>query len=161
MKHRWSKGKKEGGKLPNGEKIIFLKVGGRTSAVVPSVQKKTGAVAADVKEESEDAKVKEEDDDTKGNEKSTGRIRKEVKTENTSVTNGLTTKRKGRNVAGSKESDVDEDEVMDEVKSKGRAIKKQKTADSKKPITVSKKATINSDKKETAGRRRSTRLSGA
>jgi formamidopyrimidine-DNA glycosylase len=48
MKHRWGKGKKDGGKLPNGAKITFLKVGGRTSAVVPSVQKKTGAVAGDV-----------------------------------------------------------------------------------------------------------------
>jgi hypothetical protein len=51
MKHRWGKGKKDGGKLPNGAKITFLKVGGRTSAVVPSVQKKTGAVAGDVDSE--------------------------------------------------------------------------------------------------------------
>ncbi|KAL9090886.1 MAG: hypothetical protein Q9165_005094 [Trypethelium subeluteriae] len=49
MKHRWGKGKEDGGRLPNGERIIHLKVGGRTSAVVPSVQKKTGAVAADFK----------------------------------------------------------------------------------------------------------------
>ncbi|OMP88113.1 Formamidopyrimidine-DNA glycosylase [Diplodia seriata] len=48
MKHRWGKGKKDANKLPNGAKITFLKVGGRTSAVVPSVQKKTGAVAGDV-----------------------------------------------------------------------------------------------------------------
>jgi formamidopyrimidine-DNA glycosylase len=37
--------------LPNGEKIIHLTVGGRTSCVVPSVQKKTGAVAGDIKKE--------------------------------------------------------------------------------------------------------------
>ena len=47
MKHRWGKGKQDN-KLPNGAKIIFLTVGGRTSAVVPSVQKKTGPVAGDV-----------------------------------------------------------------------------------------------------------------
>ncbi|KAK0659893.1 Formamidopyrimidine-DNA glycosylase [Lasiodiplodia hormozganensis] len=47
MKHRWGKGKKDANKLPNGASITFLKVGGRTSAVVPSVQKKTGAVAGD------------------------------------------------------------------------------------------------------------------
>jgi hypothetical protein len=35
--------------LPNGSEIVFLTVGGRTSAVVPSVQKKTGPVAGDVK----------------------------------------------------------------------------------------------------------------
>jgi hypothetical protein len=44
MRHR------KAGKLPTGEKIILLKVGGRTSAVVPSLQKKTGAVAGDVDE---------------------------------------------------------------------------------------------------------------
>lgn len=54
MKHRWGKGKKDGGKLPNGAKITFLKVGGRTSAVVPSVQKKTGAVAGDISNNGED-----------------------------------------------------------------------------------------------------------
>lgn len=49
FKHRWGKGKKnQPSVLPNGEKVVFLTVGGRTSAVVPSVQKKTGAVAKDV-----------------------------------------------------------------------------------------------------------------
>ncbi|KAL4933889.1 putative formamidopyrimidine-DNA glycosylase [Aspergillus undulatus] len=52
FKHRWSKGKKnKTSTLPNGDAITFLTVGGRTSAVVPSVQKKTGPVAGDVKEE--------------------------------------------------------------------------------------------------------------
>lgn len=48
MKHRWKKGSKESSTLPTGEKIIHLTVGGRTSAVVPSLQKKTGAVAGDI-----------------------------------------------------------------------------------------------------------------
>ena len=48
MKYRWDKGKKSANILPNGEKITHLTVGGRTSAIVPSLQKKTGAVAADV-----------------------------------------------------------------------------------------------------------------
>ena len=52
FKHRWGKGKKnQPSVLPNGEKIVFLTVGGRTSAVVPSVQKKTGAVSKDVSDE--------------------------------------------------------------------------------------------------------------
>ncbi|KAI9825581.1 MAG: hypothetical protein M1826_006971 [Phylliscum demangeonii] len=46
MKHRWGKGKKEK-KLPTGETVKFVTVGGRTSAFVPSVQQKTGPVAAD------------------------------------------------------------------------------------------------------------------
>lgn len=66
MKYRWSKGKKDANILPNGAKITFLKVGGRTSAIVPSVQKKTGAVAGDISENvsedemSVDAEIKEE-----------------------------------------------------------------------------------------------------
>ncbi|KAJ5983439.1 Ribosomal protein S13-like H2TH [Penicillium waksmanii] len=43
FKHRWGKGKKnQSSALPNGDKITFITVGGRTSAVVPAVQKKTG-----------------------------------------------------------------------------------------------------------------------
>lgn len=53
FKHRWGKGKKnQPSVLPNGDKITFLTVGGRTSAVVPAVQKKTGTVAKDVDEDS-------------------------------------------------------------------------------------------------------------
>lgn len=52
FKHRWGKGKKtQPAVLPNGAKITFITVGGRTSAVVPSVQKKTGAVAKDIDDE--------------------------------------------------------------------------------------------------------------
>ena len=52
FKHRWGKGKKDSkNQLPNGARIVFMTVGGRTSAVVPSVQKKTGKVAGDVKKE--------------------------------------------------------------------------------------------------------------
>ncbi|KAL7622310.1 hypothetical protein AAE478_007814 [Parahypoxylon ruwenzoriense] len=52
--HRWGKGKKDSPTtLPNGDKITFLTVGGRTSCVVPSVQKKRGRTTVDdVKEES-------------------------------------------------------------------------------------------------------------
>lgn len=57
--HRWGKGKKNQSQiLPNGDKVIFLTVGGRTSAVVPAVQKKTSPVKKDVSEE-----VSEEEQD--------------------------------------------------------------------------------------------------
>lgn len=65
FKYRWNKGKKDAPqKLPNGEKITFITVGGRTSAVVPSVQKKTGPVSKDVK--SEDLETGSNGDDKKG-----------------------------------------------------------------------------------------------
>jgi formamidopyrimidine-DNA glycosylase len=59
--YRWGKGKKDHPTtLPTGEKIVFLTVGGRTSCVVPSLQKKTGrATISDTKEEVE---AKEEDE---------------------------------------------------------------------------------------------------
>lgn len=56
MKYRWDKGKKDANVLPNGEKIVHLKVGGRTSAIVPKVQKKTAAVAGDVDEDGTESK---------------------------------------------------------------------------------------------------------
>ena len=60
--HRWGKGKKDAPKkLPNGDRIVFLTVGGRTSAVVPSRQKKTGAVAADVERKGEGEGEEEEE----------------------------------------------------------------------------------------------------
>lgn len=52
FKHRWDKGKKNSpSRVASGAKIEFVTVGGRTSALVPSVQKKTGPVAGDVKHE--------------------------------------------------------------------------------------------------------------
>ncbi|KAK7953842.1 formamidopyrimidine-DNA glycosylase [Apiospora saccharicola] len=53
--HRWGKGKKDASTtLPTGEKIVFITVGGRTSCVVPSVQRKTGKATVSItKEESE------------------------------------------------------------------------------------------------------------
>jgi formamidopyrimidine-DNA glycosylase len=68
FKHRWGKGKKDKVMaMPNGAKITFLTVGGRTSCVVPSVQKKTGAVAGDVDEK--DAKKS-----SKGSKKKAGPV---------------------------------------------------------------------------------------
>ena len=93
MKYRWDKGKKDGNVLPNGEKIVHLKVGGRTSAVVPSRQKKTAAVAGDVdpaelddekpakgqKRKSKPAEDEgEEDEDEKPAPKKAGRGRKKA-----------------------------------------------------------------------------------
>ncbi len=64
FKHRWDKGKKDQkNELPNGEKIVHITVGGRTSAVVPSLQKKTGPVAGDVKSEDIDGDISHESEE--------------------------------------------------------------------------------------------------
>ncbi|KAK2596671.1 hypothetical protein QQS21_006246 [Conoideocrella luteorostrata] len=50
--HRWGKGDKgAAGKLPNGEKLAFITVGGRTSCYAPGIQKKTGQVVPGAKAE--------------------------------------------------------------------------------------------------------------
>ncbi|KAK1759484.1 Formamidopyrimidine-DNA glycosylase N-terminal domain-containing protein [Echria macrotheca] len=50
--HRWGKGSKGAAShLPNGEKLAFVTVGGRTSCYAPGVQKKTGRVVPGIKEE--------------------------------------------------------------------------------------------------------------
>ncbi|KAL8649463.1 MAG: hypothetical protein Q9210_004385, partial [Variospora velana] len=62
FKYRWGKGKKDDPRrLPSGEKIKFLTVGGRTSAVVPSVQRKTGGVARDIVDDDDDEGEEEEE----------------------------------------------------------------------------------------------------
>ena len=77
FKHRWGKGKKDAPKtLPNGEKITFLTVGGRTSCVVLSVQKKSGPVAGDLKENEKVADGEEAGDAKESTAKGRGRKRK-------------------------------------------------------------------------------------
>jgi len=50
--YRWGKGAKDSlARLPNGEKLAFVTVGGRTSCYAPGVQKKSGRIAPGVKEE--------------------------------------------------------------------------------------------------------------
>jgi formamidopyrimidine-DNA glycosylase len=93
MKYRWDKGKKASNVLPNGEKIVHLTVGGRTSAVVPSRQKKTAAAAGDIGSDEADSKPakgrkrksKDEDEDSADEEeapamKKGGRGRKKAET---------------------------------------------------------------------------------
>ena len=77
FKHRWGKGKKDSvDRLPSGEKIVYITVGGRTSAVVPSLQKKTGPVAGDVKAEDAD-----DDEEEGGDRRKTGKAGKKRKAE--------------------------------------------------------------------------------
>ncbi|KAI5369125.1 putative ribosomal protein S13-like, H2TH [Septoria linicola] len=102
MKYRWDKGKKGNvNKLPSGNKIEHITVGGRTSAFVPAVQKKTAAVAGDVDSGGE-ARA--------GNAPAKGRKRK-VKEEE------------------KEEEDEDEEEVMPATKSRGKKVKTETHAE--------------------------------
>ena len=136
MKYRWDKGKKTGGKLPNGAKITFLTVGGRTSAVVPSVQKKTAAVAGDVSEGASD--------ESEGGE-AEAKPKKSVKRKTKAETNGdaeeagnttaATRPRRGR-----KQVDYEVKDESEEGEEKVPAPKKQKTATTSKKATPKKTA---------------------
>lgn len=116
MKYRWDKGKKDSNTLPNGEKIVHLKVGGRTSAIVPSVQKKTAAVAGDVENEVLDDGEDEED-------------KKKPK---------RGSKRKSK--AAAAEEDESEEEVMPVKKTRGKKAEtepEEKAVDEAKPARKS------------------------
>ena len=119
MMHRWGKGKKNGGKLPNGARITFLKVGGRTSAVVPSVQKKTGAVAGDVSEYANGAEESEEDSKPKRSNKRKATVKEEDQDGEEEVTKpkAATTKRAKKKAVKSEEED-DEDTAQSNAKAK-------------------------------------------
>lgn len=89
FKHRWGKGKKnQPSALPNGDKIIFVTVGGRTSAVVPAVQKKSGTV--------------EKDEDTSGTTK-----RKRVKEESDSEAEAKPAKSRSTNRKSTVKEEID------------------------------------------------------
>ena len=152
FKYRWGKGKKDAPtSLPNGAKMTFLKVGGRTSCVVPSVQKKTGAVAADIdgqeKEESE-----EDEEDSKTKKKSAVKKTKAiaVNTKSPKPINGKGTKRKAKVVKEETEEEEDEEdeeeeedeesevEVKPKSRKKAKVVKKEEGSDGHEVLKESK-----------------------
>lgn len=119
MKYRWDKGKKDSNVLPNGEKIVHLKVGGRTSAIVPSVQKKTAAVAGDV----DSADVSEAEKPVKGRKRKVKSGEDEdEEPEEKPVAKKAATKGKGKTKAVKAETDEEDvhggAEAADDVKTK-------------------------------------------
>ena len=178
MRHRWGKGKEDGGRLPNGDKIIFLKVGGRTSAVVPSVQKKTGPVTADVSKDANDTEEGEEDDEGKKAKKTTkqrGNVANaKAKAKSLKVTTLSKTPKRGRKK--SQQEKIEEEDEEDEADSEDEveeppAKKKQKGAintESRNGTQHKGKKTEKPEPKSTPikkensqGRRRSARMSNA
>lgn len=159
FKHRWGKGKKDSAsELPNGAKIVFLTVGGRTSCVVPSMQKKTGPVAKDIDDAvDEDAEVDvDEAKPIKTENTSKPRSRKNTvkqppKPEETSPTNGEVMAEKPSTPASKKRKST----TKPETDTKKVEDKKQKTKAESHVDGI-----VNQAKAETNGRRRSTRASG-
>lgn len=177
FKHRWGKGKKDDPQqLPNGEKIKFITVGGRTSAIVPSVQKKTGAVAGDIgSDEDEETKKSKstkrkspakEAEDTEAEVKSDKKSRKTSKSKKAAVEKeapidddpeqandtSLPTRNKGSSSKKPKGDVKTENGTSPSDAAKGKSPRMQKTAKAAAAADVV---------KETNGRRRSARVSAA
>ena len=107
FKHRWGKGKKDSSTtLPNGSKFVYLTVGGRTSCVVPSVQKKTGPVAGDVKDE---AGIEDADGERKAKSKDGKKVSRAKKEE----TDAEDVKPAKKSLKGKKRTVETEDEELD------------------------------------------------
>ncbi|KAI0155297.1 formamidopyrimidine-DNA glycosylase [Xylariaceae sp. FL1272] len=142
---RWGKGKKDVGTvLPNGEKVKFLTVGGRTSCIVPSLQRKTGDVVKGVEEAEKKSKFWDEDAEVERPKKKARTTRpKTVKMEESLAIEEKIGKTRGR--PKKKESSPAPEEKV--VKPRGRP-KKESPMPEPEP-------------EQDTGRRRSTRLSKA
>ena len=172
FKHRWGKGKKDASKtLPNGEKIQFLTVGGRTSAVIPSIQKKSGAVA----KEMDEAEIRGEEE-----EKPKAKGQKKKSTTTDEVTNGThingdseeskpTPKKqdkKANGTASRKSKFKEELESAPNTPAPNQSKKRKSAATEEKSDvpakkSAGKKAKVKEEAEETTGRRRSGRVSKA
>ncbi|KAM7224204.1 hypothetical protein V8F06_000677 [Rhypophila decipiens] len=139
--HRWGKGKKAS-KLPNGEKLAFVTVGGRTSCFAPNVQKKTGKVAPGIKEEPI-ASDEEEPKPAKA-----GKAKKPAKAPKIKQEEEKPTKRKIK--------DEDDDDKKPLKKTKAGAPKRTSSVAN----SVKSEGKKTTDDKVEVGRRRSGRLQG-
>ncbi|KAI9814462.1 MAG: hypothetical protein M1827_003318 [Pycnora praestabilis] len=175
MRHRWGKGKK-GNKLPDGEPIIFLTVGGRTSAVVPSRQRKTGPVAGDVKADPEGPSNGEEGDERQEPAETNDKKRK-----SRAKVNSASKKRRTSPASNSKKTvhpklKTTNEKSVEKVDVKGESDEEPKSLERKpnnrkatsengpkgKALTLRKAKTsmVKEDRKEAPGRRRSARVNG-
>ena len=143
FRHRWGKGKKDAtSALPNGEKIVFLTVGGRTSAVVPSIQKKTGPVAKEISE----AESGGEEDEPKEAKKTTKKSKPELgddaaeQNRTAPAVNGSTKKPTPKGSRKSKfKEELSDEEAADETPKRTQGRKRESNVDKGARTTPAKK----------------------
>ncbi|KAK6223802.1 formamidopyrimidine-DNA glycosylase [Colletotrichum tabaci] len=163
--YRWGKGSKDAASaLPNGEKLAFITVGGRTSCYAPGRQKKTGQVVASAKEEpvgDEEGKAKavsgkakrrvkaQESEDEKPAKKARG-------------AKGSATSKSKAKVKQEEEEEAPQPPAVETVpgrKSQGsKAGEKPKAPSGTKKNTAKDKAKVETPEEDTGSRRRSLRL---
>lgn len=169
--HRWGKGK-GAGTLPNGEKLAWITVGGRTSCYAPAVQKKTGHVAPGIKEEVlDDGEVDEKPKKNKGRKRKTEDAEQEEA--DAKATRGKAKKAKSKapeegeaspdvkpsKGRGRKSTAKAVDTGAEEAPRKKAKIKEEAGTDQKMSKGKSVPKANGSDKPSDSGRRRSSRLS--
>ena len=125
--------------LPNGEKLAFLKVGGRTSCYAPNVQKKSGHVPSGIKEEPVVS-----DAETEAKPKSKGKAK---------ASKGRPEAQGGKEGQGSKQPDSKKRKIEATAIPEGRA----KGSKASRKQEAVKNPSVTAD----GGRRRSGRLRGA
>ncbi|KAL2875007.1 hypothetical protein SGCOL_009851 [Colletotrichum sp. CLE4] len=162
--YRWGKGSKDAAsELPNGEKLAFITVGGRTSCYAPGRQKKTGQVVPSAKEEP----VAEDEDDGK-KPKAAAKKKRPAKANESDEEKPS---KRARGAKGSAKAKVKKEETPEPPAAEAPAPSKKQRASKQaaagKPKAPSAKAKTTSVKKEEAvekttvedtGRRRSLRL---
>ncbi|KAJ4419763.1 hypothetical protein N0V82_004806 [Gnomoniopsis sp. IMI 355080] len=163
--HRWGKGK-GASTLPNGDKLAWITVGGRTSCYVPAVQKKTGHVIPGIKEEAaEDDDTVTKPDNGKGRKgKKQDAEEDEVKPKKGSVRRHPAQKdeeadakpKKGKSRKSAVQETADEEVEPPRKKAK---VKQEVAKEQKAPKAKPAKKTNGADTAVASGRRRSTRLS--
>ncbi|CAM1502074.1 Fc.00g040580.m01.CDS01 [Cosmosporella sp. VM-42] len=143
FKHRWGKGavgKGTSAKLPTGERLAFITVGGRTSCYAPGIQKKTGGTVPGIKED-----PIEEKEDVEAPKKKVKKLKKEGIE---AAEKDVKTSKKGRKAS----SKYFNDDATPPPKKRSKAAKTEPEGD------VAKTEDTPEISMEGAGRRRSTRL---
>lgn len=161
--HRWGKGKKEASALPNGEKLAFITVGGRTSCYAPAVQKKTGHVVPGIKEEpaGDDGSPEKPKKGKAKRSQAKDADEEEVKTQKSR--RGKAKKMDSGEDREEEEGEEDEEDEEDARPRKKAKVKKEEPAKDTKKISKARSANEANGTREAAkpGRRRSARLSRA
>ncbi|WPJ67159.1 hypothetical protein SMAC4_07911 [Sordaria macrospora] len=156
--YRWGKGSKNAhSHTPNGDKLAFLTVGGRTSCYAPARQKKTGQVVSGVKEEPLES-AEEKDSPKKASRAKVAKSK--VKSEEPEADGSKVKTEKAASRKRKIKTEEDEEVTFTPKKAKAHPSKKptksQYFEDSKKPKGSAK--AIEEAKVDTSGRRRSGRL---
>lgn len=156
--YRWGKGSKNAhSHTPNGDKLAFLTVGGRTSCYAPARQKKTGQVVSGVKEEPLES-AEEKDSPKKGSKTKAAKSKTEKEEPDVDGSEVKTEKTASRKRKIKTEEDEENSSTLDKATARPsrKSTRSDYFEDSKKPKGGAKAK--EETEADNSGRRRSGRL---